>query len=183
MTRITRAARHLSVEEVQQKVNNATSVWLRNRWMIIYTALLDPRDSGEIARQLGVSRPCVKKIVSLYKRFGPSGLETSGPGGRRNAYLTISEEEAFLAPFIEQASRGELVTTKTLQAAFAEHVGEPIDDSTVYRLLERHHWRKIVPRAYHPDKDVDAQEAFKKTSGHSLKQQLQQNNQRISGQQ
>jgi transposase len=35
--------------------------------------------------------------------------------------------------------------------------------STIYRLLERHGWRKVMPRPRHPKADVAAQAAFKKT--------------------
>jgi hypothetical protein len=35
--------------------------------------------------------------------------------------------------------------------------------STVYRMLDRHGWRKLVPRPRHPKADVAAQAAFKKT--------------------
>jgi transposase len=139
--------------------------------MVIYTALLEPREAQEIARQLGVSRPFVSKISSLYKRFGPQGLETIGPGGRRNDYLSKDEEASFLAPFIERARQGEIVTAKLIQQAFEQHLGHDVDESTIYRLLERHQWRKLMPRPHHPQADRDAQEAFKKTSVRSSSRQ------------
>ena len=42
--------------------------------------------------------------------------------------------------------------------------GKAVARSTVYRLLERHGWRKVVPRPRHPKADVAAQAAFKKGS-------------------
>jgi hypothetical protein len=33
--------------------------------------------------------------------------------------------------------------------------------STVYRLLDRHGWRKVTPRPRHPKADPAAQAAFK----------------------
>ena len=36
-----------------------------------------------------------------------------------------------------------------------------IDITATYRLLGRHDWRKIVPRAQHPKADAHAQETFK----------------------
>jgi transposase len=164
MTRVTRIAPHLALEQVKQKLHDATSPWLRQRWMVIYTALLDPRPAAEIARQLGVSRPFVSKISSLYKRFGPAGLETVGPGGRRHEYLSKDDEVAFLAPFLEQAAAGQIVTAKAIQLAFEQRVGHDVDESTIYRLLERHQWRKVMPRAQHPQADPAAQADFKKTS-------------------
>jgi len=171
MARVTRVAPHLTLEEVKQKLHAATATWLRQRWMVIYTALLEPREAQEIARQLGVSRPFVSKISSLYKRFGPQGLETIGPGGRRNEYLSKDQEAAFLAPFIERARQGEIVTAKLIQQAFEQRVGHDVDESTIYRLLQRHQWRKLMPRPHHPQADPEAQEAFKKTLVRSSRRQ------------
>lgn len=179
MARVTRVASHLTLSEVKHKLDTATKPWLRQRWLVIYTALLDPRPAAEIASQIGVSRAFVSKISSLYKRFGPQGLETVGPGGRRNEYLSEDEEAAFLAPFVEQAAQGEIVTTKLIHQAFEQHLGHEVDESTIYRLLQRHQWRKVMPRPVHPQADPQAQEAFKKTSVHSLKKQLQPKHQMI----
>jgi hypothetical protein len=35
-------------------------------------------------------------------------------------------------------------------------------NSTVYNLLHRHGWRKLMPRPFHPKRDLAAQNAFKK---------------------
>ena len=172
MARVTRVAPHLTLDDVKQKLDTATKPWLRQRWLVIYTALLDPRPAAEIASQIGVSRPFVSKISSLYKRFGPPGLETVGPGGRRNEYLSQDQEATFLAPFIEQAAQGEIVTAKLIHQAFEQHLGHDVDESTIYRLLQRHRWRKVMPRPIHPEADPKAQEDFKKTSVHLSKKQL-----------
>ncbi|HKF96530.1 MAG TPA: winged helix-turn-helix domain-containing protein [Gammaproteobacteria bacterium] len=164
MARVTRIAPHLTLDELRQKLHTATKPWLRQRWLVIYTAMLEPRPAQAIATQLGVSRPFVAKITSLYKRFGPSGLETIGPGGRRNAYLSPDEETAFLAPFLERAAHGDIVTAKVIHHAFEQHIGHTVDESTIYRLLQRHQWRKVMPRSYHPEADLEAQTSFKKTS-------------------
>src|SRR6266487_5257944 len=160
MARVTRVAPHLTLDEVKQKLHTATKPWLQQRWLVIYTALLVPRRAEEIAAQLGVSRPFVAKIASRYKRFGPQGLETSGPGGRRNEYLSKDEEVVFLAPFIERAAQGEIVTAKVIHQAFEQQIGHKVDESTIYRLLKRHQWRKVMPRPRHPQADPTAQEAF-----------------------
>lgn len=164
MSTVTRAAPHLSVEEVREKLRLCSSDWLRQRWLVIYTSLVAPRRSEEIAAQLGVSKPFVSKITSLYKRFGPEGIETVGPGGRRNCYLSLEEERTFLAPFIERAETGEFVTIDEIYRAFETRVEACVDPSTIYRLLERHEWRKVVPRGQHPKADEVEQDAFKKTS-------------------
>ncbi len=53
-----------------------------------------------------------------------------------------------------------------IQQAYQERLGKEVAPSTVYRLLDRHGWRKVVPRPRHPKADVAAQAAFKKTSPH-----------------
>jgi hypothetical protein len=48
-------------------------------------------------------------------------------------------------------------------------VGQTVHKTTIYRLLERHEWRKIVSRQSHPKVNEQEQEAFKKTSQSLLK--------------
>ena len=171
MPPVTRAADHLSIEDVQIKVQTAGTFWLRQRWMVIYTSLADPRPAETIAQQLGVSKAFVANVSSVYKRFGPKGLETVGTGGRRNEYLSLEEERAFLAPFITRAETGEFVTIREIYRAFEKRVASTVAASTIYRLLARHNWRKVMPRPEHPKADRVAQEAFKKHFKLTLKRQ------------
>jgi hypothetical protein len=39
-------------------------------------------------------------------------------------------------------------------------VGSAVAPSTVYRMLDRHGWRKVIPRPRHPKADMQAQDAF-----------------------
>ena len=41
-------------------------------------------------------------------------------------------------------------------------------NSTVYKSLARHGWRKLMPRPFHPKRDIAAQNAFKKAAFHML---------------
>jgi hypothetical protein len=36
-------------------------------------------------------------------------------------------------------------------------------NSTVYNFLARHGWRKLMPRPFHPKRNIAAQDSFKKT--------------------
>jgi transposase len=161
---MTRAAAHLSIDAVQAKLQSAVNVTQRCRWLIIYHALVDPRPARQIGLHTGVSVATVRLVISTYNRLGPAALDTPGKGGRRNEYLTVTEEQAFLAPFFARAARGDIATSSEIHHALEAHLGHAIHQSTVYRLLERHAWRKLVPRPTHPQADPIAQEAFKKTS-------------------
>jgi len=54
-----------------------------------------------------------------------------------------------------------IATVREIHRAFEERVGHQIDDSTTYRLLRRHGWRKLIPRPKHPQADSHTQEQFK----------------------
>lgn len=170
MPRVTRAAAHLSVEEVKARMKSDPRAFCRGRWLIIYNALVAPRTAQEIATHCGVSVDTVHQVVSRYNRFGPQAVETAGKGGRHREYLAAEEERSFLAPYFARAERGEIATTAEIQRAFEERVGHQVDDSTIYRLLNRSGWRKLVPRARHPKANQEEQEAFKKTLRRRFKQ-------------
>ena len=164
MSRITRAAGHLSSDAVKAKLQVAPNATQRRRWLIVYNALVDPRPASSIALHTGVSVATVRLVISTYNRVGPAALDTPGKGGRRNEYLTTSEEQAFLAPFFARAIQGHIATATEIRHALEAHLGHAVHPSTVYRLLARHGWRKTVPRPAHPHVAPTAQEAFKKTS-------------------
>jgi len=167
--RITRAAAHLSVEEVKERMNTDPRPWVREHWWIVYNALVAPRKAQEIALHTGVSPTTVHRVISLYNRLGAAAIETPGKGGRRHQYLTLQEEQAFLTPFFAQAESGQIATVAQIQRAYEAKVGHEVDDSTIYRLLARHGWRKLMPRPRHPQADPQAQEQFKKTLKRRLK--------------
>ena len=112
-----------------------------------------------------------KRLISTYNRLGVAAVETPGKGGRRHQYLTRQEEEQFLTPFFARAEAGEIATVREIWQAFEARVGEKVDDSTIYRLLDRHGWRKLMPRPRHPKADPQAKAQFKKTLKRRFKRQ------------
>ena len=122
--------------------------WCRRRWQIIYQALTAPRKAEDIARMVGVSVTTVRRVIATYKRAG-----VAGKGGRRHQYLTLSQERAFLQPFMARAARGEMVTAAEIQRAFEEEAKQSVALSSIYRLLDRHGWRQHsagAPSAHSP---------------------------------
>lgn len=164
MARITRAAPHLSAEEVKTRLQLDAHPLRRQRWLIIYNALVDPREASDIAKHTGTTVAMVHQVIASYNRLGVAAVETPGKGGRRRQYLTWEEEQAFLAPFFSRAERGEIATAGEIQRAFEAQVGHEVHKSTISRLLKRHRWRKPVPRPVHPQAKAEVQEEFKKTS-------------------
>lgn len=143
----------------------------RQRWLIIYNALVDPREASEIAKHTGTTVTRGHRVIASYNRFGVVAIETLGKGGRRRQSMTWEEEQAFLAPFSPRAERGEIATADQIKRAFEAQVGHAVHKSTISRLLKRHGWRKPVPRPVHPKANPEAQAQFKKTARRPARQQ------------
>ncbi len=123
--------------------------------------------AAEIARLLGWSTATVHVIHSRWAKEGDTIFELKAKGGRRNQYLSVADEAAFLHPFLVKAEAGGILNANEIKAAFEARVGHSVAKTTIYRMLERWGWRKIVPRPRHPKADPAAQAAFKKTHNRS----------------
>jgi transposase len=120
--------------------------------------------AAEIARLLGWSTATVHVLHSRWAKEGDAVFDLRGRGGRRHQYLSIEEEQALLAPFVQRAESGGMLTVSEIQQAYEAQTGRQVAPSTVYRLLDRHGWRKVVPRPRHPKANAATQVAFKKTA-------------------
>ena len=156
--RITRAASHLSVDEVKERIRTEERWWVRQHWWIIYNALVAPLRAAEIALHTGVSATPVHRVITTYNRVGPAAIDQSEKGGRHHDYPTLEEERAFFA----RAERGEIATAQEIQQALEAQVQHKVHISSVYRLLHRHGWRKLAPRSRHPKANPAEQDAFQK---------------------
>ncbi len=67
-----------------------------------------------------------------------------------------------LSLFSERGEQGEFLMIDEIRAAFEKEIGHRVHKTTIYRLLKRHHWRKITPRPERPKSDPKQQEKFKK---------------------
>ena len=112
--RITRAASHVSTDEVKERMKTERRPWVRQHWWIIYNALVAPRKADEIALHTGVSATTVHRVIARYNRLGPAAIEQSAKGGRHHEYLTLEQEQAFLQPFFARAERGEIATVEQI---------------------------------------------------------------------
>ena len=130
------------------------------------------RESGmaqpAIAEAMGVSLSTVNRAHMTYDHGGIKALKPKPSGGRQRENMTVAEEKALLARFANAAGAGEMLNIHDLKRAYEQAIGHGTSNSTVYNLLDRHGWRKLMPRPFHPKRDVDAQNAFKKTAFHAL---------------
>ena len=111
------------------------------------------RESGmaqpAIAAAMGVSLSTVNRAHMAYDDGGIKALKPKLNGGRKHQNMTLAEEKALLARFAKAAGAGEMLNIHDLKAAYEKAIGHPTSDSTVYNLLHRHGWRKLMPRPFH----------------------------------
>jgi transposase len=126
------------------------------------------RESGmtqpAIAEAMGVSLSTVNRAHMAYDGGAIKALKPKPIGGRQRENMPLTEEKALLARFAKAAGVGEMLNIHDLKAAYEQAIGHPTSSSTIYNLLARHGWRKLMPRPFHPKRNVAAQNAFKKTA-------------------
>ena len=125
------------------------------------------RESGmtqpAIAAAMGVSLSIVNRAHIAFNHGGIKALKPKPIGGRQRENITVAEERVLLARFAKAAGAGEMLNIHDLKAAYEEAIGHETSNSTVYNLLARHGWRKLMPRPFHPKRNIAAQNSFKKT--------------------
>ena len=115
-----------------------------------------------------VSLSTVNRAHMAYDGGGLQALKSKPSGGRKRENMTLAEERVLLARFAKAAGAGEMLNIHDLKAAYERAIGHATSNSTVYNLLARHGWRKLMPRPFHPKRDIAAQNAFKKAAFHML---------------
>jgi transposase len=76
--------------------------------------------------------------------------------------MTFEEEKALLNKFAKAAGAGQLINVQEIKLAYEQEIGHTTSNSTIYALLQRHGWRKLMPRPFHPQRNLKAQKEFKK---------------------
>src|SRR6202051_4049677 len=125
------------------------------------------RESGMtqslIAAAMGVSLSTENRAHMAYDQGGIKALKPKPSGGRKRENMSLQEEKALLARLAKAAGIGEMLNIHDLKAAYEKAIGHETSKSTIYNLLARHGWRKLMPRPFHPRRDIAAQNTFKKT--------------------
>lgn len=154
-----------SAQRLQRLLKTAATVAEQRRIQAVLIRALDASPPERIAQVTGLSVNTVRVLHSRFLREGEAFLlNRPGRGGRRRTLLDGAQEAALLQRHVQAAGEGRLIEAGTLKRDYEKLVGHPVAASTVYRLLARAGWRKVVPRPSHPKKDPGSEEAFKKSS-------------------
>jgi len=124
--------------------------------------------SAQVAQAVGWSPGRGRQIWARYFTQGETALLGVGRGGRFHENMTRAQEAELLASLLPQAQAGGVLVVAEIKARYEALVGRAVPKSTIYRVLARHGWRKIAPRARHPQSDPSRPGEFKKNSTPSL---------------
>jgi len=154
----------IDINEVEKMMDATKNKMEFQRLQSVYLADTQPNMTAQsISQIVRLSAHRVKMIHSKYRKYGIESIKDRR-GGRYHENLTFDEEIELLSRFEEESQSGKLVVVGKIKLAYEEKVGREVAESTIYRMLARYGFRKIVPYKRHPKANKEEQETFKKTS-------------------
>ena len=135
-----------NLDELKQWLEQAETPSEFRRVQCVYLREQYGYSSQKIAEMTSYHPATVRRIQSEYRKYGMAALSPKPKGGRYHQNLSFEDEQVFVAKLGIEAEDGQLPDISEIQLAYEEKVGRPVGKSTVYALLRRHHWRKVVAR-------------------------------------
>lgn len=138
------------------------------RRMLAIALVLEGGSREDAARTCGMDRQTLRDWVHRFNVEGLAGLSNDNTKGGRRPRLT-PEQKAELA---EVVRKGPDVNVDgvirwrriDLQAVIRDRFAVELAERTIGTILRDLGFRRLSPRPFHPKKDDEAQETFKKTS-------------------
>ena len=136
------------------------------RRMLALALVMEGHSRSEAARAAGMDRQTLRDWVHRYNEGGLAGLHDAPERGRPPRKLT-PEQEATVAEWVRLGPRAEHKIVRwrcvDLRDEIARAFGVQLHERTVGKLLARLNFAHVSVRPRHPEQDVGAQEAHKKT--------------------
>lgn len=136
------------------------------RRMLAIALVLDGYNRTEAARAAGMERQTLRDWVHRYNAEGLAGLSNRPNAGAPPCKLT-PEQEAVVAEWVRQGPTPEHKIVRwrclDLRDEIARAYGVQLHERTVGKLLARLKFAHVSVRPQHPEQDIAAQEAHKKT--------------------
>ncbi len=156
----------LSAAELRQRASRCRGGRVACRVLAI-AHVLEGASRAEAASTCGMDRQTLRDWVHRYNAEGIAGLSDARRSGRPPALSQAQMQElkdlVLAGPDLanDGVVRWRCIDLRSVIEARYEVV---VHERTVGKLLRRMGLTRLQPRPYHPKKDADAQEAFKKTS-------------------
>jgi len=103
----------------------------------------------------------IQKLSRYFKEGLASMIGENRKGGNKR-YLSENESAKLLKTFEKQSDSGHMLVISDIKKAYEKKIGKEVLCSTIYRMVARQKWRKIMPRSKHPKSKPEEQEAYKK---------------------
>lgn len=131
-----------------RKLNNNKNIDKRLKALIMRA---EGKKNAEIAEACEYNPSYVSRLVSIFCNQGINQIvENHYAGNRRN--MSLEEEESFLSEYKKQVEQGQIIDISVIKNAYEEKVGHSIGKGQIYRVLNRHGWRKIISGSKKPNK-------------------------------
>ena len=137
------------------------------RRLLALALVLEGTSRADAARQTGMDRQTLRDWVHRFNESGVDGLIARKPPGPkpRLTRAQLSELRQIVLkgpdPKVHKVMRWRCVD---LRAEVARRFSVTVDEITIGRWLRKMRLTRLQLRPYHPKKNAEAQEAFKKTS-------------------
>ena len=108
---------------------------------------------AQVSERTGFCEQYITDLTANYQQNGISAIVGNHyHGNHRN--MSFDEESKLLQTFEQAAQEGQIVIVDDILKAYEEQLGRSFekDHGRIYRVLERHDWRKVMPRSRHPKK-------------------------------
>jgi transposase len=137
------------------------------RRMLALAFVLEGKSRGAAAESCGMDRQTLRDWVHRYNAAGLAGLRDRAHTGRPGRLTAAQKAE--LCQVVEKGPELEkdgVVRWRCadLQAVLKARFDVELSERSVGRILNELGFRRLSPRPYHPNKDAQAQETYKKTS-------------------
>jgi transposase len=137
------------------------------RRVLAIAMVLEGRSRTEAAELNGMDRQTLRDWVHRYNALGLAGLKSRRAPGRAPSLTSLQRAEllelviAGPDPDVHGVVRWRCVD---LRAEVSRRFGVEVHENTIGRWLHELELTRLQPRPVHPQKNVEAEEAFKKTS-------------------
>ena len=151
-----------SIQALLDRMNSTKDKKEFVKLQTIYLYVIEKRPAFEVAKIVNKRVGRIYQIAHRYKKMGLDGLINKPRGGRKWAYMSLDEERKLLESLTGKANKGLVVISKIVKNDAEEKLGHPVSADYAEDLLNRHGWRKIMPKPKHPKSSVEEHEEFKK---------------------
>jgi transposase len=154
------------VEEARQLLKTAkTAEEMRRAQAVLLPLELGlsmEQTAAAIGRSVGVTCTMRTRFAAVLEGRRPT------PRGKRDlrnrAKSSLQQEARVLDEVLAGAAEGQVLVVPHLKPLIEKRLGKSMALSSMYRMLARHGWRKLVPDTQHPQGNPQAREDWKKNS-------------------